>query len=291
MNLQAIEIVLTDHRTRNRKKRFVYVGASFESDSQSSMLMQPRQRSFDDPAMSAQAAAIFSASFGQDGVDTFFSKCFSMGFRVVGSVALDGVGFATGSTGLSPNRRDRFEQRKQLGDVVGVRARQNRGQRNAVSLSNHMMFAARFALIRGVRAGFRPPKTARTDALSTTVRDQSIWSASRNLASKTSCSSSHIPADCQSRRYRQQVIPDPQPISWGNISQGMPLLSTNRIPVSTLRRSIGLRPGYRRRRGLGDGRRGSISFHNSSETNCLAMCRPPFSIGPTHVFGNSNAKL
>ncbi len=43
----------------------------------------------------------------------------------------------------------------------------------------------------------------------------------------------------------QQVIPEPQPISsWGNISQGMALLRTNRMPVRTAWSSIrsGLSP-------------------------------------------------
>ena len=41
-----------------------------------------------------------------------------------------------------------------------------------------------------------------------------------------------------SLRRRQQVIPDPQPISFRSISQGMPLFSTNRMPLSTARSSI-----------------------------------------------------
>lgn len=66
-------------------------------------------------------------------------------------------------------------------------------------------------------------------------------------------------------------MPEPQPISWGNISQGMPERSTNKIPVSTRRLSKGLRPGYRLRRRLGAGRIGSITFHSSSSTSWRAM--------------------
>ena len=36
------------------------------------------------------------------------------------------------------------------------------------------------------------------------------------------CRRSHTPASCQSRRRRQQVIPEPQPNSCGSTSQGMP---------------------------------------------------------------------
>ena len=38
------------------------------------------------------------------------------------------------------------------------------------------------------------------------------------------CRRSQTPASCQSRSRRQQVMPVPQPISWGSISQGMPTL-------------------------------------------------------------------
>jgi hypothetical protein len=67
----------------------------------------------------------------------------------------------------------------------------------------------------------------------------------------------------------EQVMPDPQPISWGNISQGMALLSTNKMPVSAARSSMrGLAP-----LGLGgsSGKSGSITYHSSSVTSSLAM--------------------
>jgi hypothetical protein len=49
---------------------------------------------------------------------------------------------------------------------------------------------------------------------------------------------------------RQQLMPEPQPISSGRYSQGMPVFSTNRMPLRACRWLIGLRPGYRRRLGL-----------------------------------------
>jgi len=38
-------------------------------------------------------------------------------------------------------------------------------------------------------------------------------------------------ASCQSRNLRQQLIPELQFISWGNMRQGIPLRSTNKTPV------------------------------------------------------------
>ena len=39
------------------------------------------------------------------------------------------------------------------------------------------------------------------------------------------------PCSCQSRKRRQQVIPEPQPSSCGSISQGIPLRNRNTIPA------------------------------------------------------------
>jgi len=44
-------------------------------------------------------------------------------------------------------------------------------------------------------------------------------------------SSCQIPHSCQSRSRRQQVMPEPHPISCGSISQGIPLRRTNTMPV------------------------------------------------------------
>src|SRR5215210_7424938 len=79
----------------------------------------------------------------------------------------------------------------------------------------------------------------------------------------------HTPASCHSLRRRQHVMPEPQPISWGSISQGMPVLRTNRIPVRAARASMrGLPP-----LGLGgsSGKSGSITSHSSSVTSGLAI--------------------
>ncbi len=78
-------------------------------------------------------------------------------------------------------------------------------------------------------------------------------------------SRSQTPAACQSRRRRQQVTPEPQPISWGSISQGMPDFSTKMMPVSAARSGTRGRPPL----GLGGsgGNRGSTIAHNSSGTS------------------------
>ena len=127
---------------------------------------------------------------------------------------------------------------------------------------------ALLSLICRIRAGLLPPG-AGTLAESKDARSQSISSALPSRSNKTRCSSSHTPASCHSLSLRQQVIPDPQPICWGSISQGMPLFSTNRMPVRVARSSTrGLPP-----LGLGgsSGSSGSITSHSSSVTSFLAI--------------------
>jgi len=275
MTSQPVQTFPAHEGATERKERLMDVRPPFVSDAQPAVLMQPRQRPFDDPPVYTQPAAVFGASLRKNGLDASTAKELPVRFGIIRSIPLHRVGLVAGVASASRDSRNRIDQRNQLSDIVTVRPGQSGGQRDAVGVADHVMFAPQFPSIRWIRPRLRPPKTARTDELSTTARDQSIESASESLARSTLWISCHTPFLCQSRRYRQHVIPEPQPISWGSISHGIPLRSTNRIPVNTFRRSKGLLPGYRRRRRLGGGRIGSISSHSSSETSSRLMCRPP----------------
>jgi hypothetical protein len=85
----------------------------------------------------------------------------------------------------------------------------------------------------GLGPGLSPPK-ARTCELSIAARDQSVRSASFRFANSSSCSRCQTPASCHSRNRRQQVIPEPQTISRGRYSHGIPVRSTNKIPLQHL---------------------------------------------------------
>src|SRR5215203_6278960 len=101
--------------------------------------------------------------------------------------------------------------------------------------------------------------------------DHSISSYCPIRSSKTRCRSRHTPASCHSCRRRQHVEPDPQPISLGSITQGIPALRMKTMPVSAARLGTrGLPP-----LGLGGsgGSSGSTISHTSSVTNFFAMHR------------------
>jgi hypothetical protein len=243
----------------------------FVSQIQAAKSMQPRQRALDDPPRSPQAAAMGPSAFGQLAGDPAPVELVSMRLRVVSSVALDEPRLPQRPTGPAAQRRNAVHERQQLRHVVPVRRREARDNRNPVGVGKNMMFRPGLTAIGRVRSSFFPPRSARSDALSTTARARSSRPRRRNSVSKARWSRFHTPARCHRTSRRQQVLPDPQPISVGSIFHGMPLRSTKRIPVSTARSGIGFRPAYWRLRGRRLGNSGSIRVHKSSSMSAWLM--------------------
>ena len=153
--------------------------------------------------------------------------------------------------------------------VVPVGGAERQAERRALGIGEDAVLRARLAPVGRVRPCSRAPLFAGTDLLSSAARSQRMRPAASNRSSSTLCSRAHTPAACQSRSRRQQVIPDPQPISTGSRSHGVPVTSTNRMPVSAAR------SGRRGRPPFGFGRSGGNSAataaQRSSETRGFAM--------------------
>ncbi len=241
------------------------------AETQTSELMQPGDGALHHPAHHTQAAAMRRIPTRQDRRDPFRAQLLAMRLGVVGPIPLDALGSTPRVAHLPTDGRDGVHEGHELGDVVPVGLGQPDGQGDAVPIRDEVMFAPQLPSIRRIRTRFFPPRRARMEEESTMARDQSSWSAARSWASNTRWSRVQTPARCQAWRRRQQVMPEPHPSSRGRYSHGMPVLSTNRIPVKTCRLSNGLRPGYRRRRRLGLGRSGAIWLHNRSSTRIFAM--------------------
>ncbi len=239
------------------------------------VLMHPTLRSFNYPAVHTQSAAMLRPSFCQDRSRSPGSELPAMRFRVIAAIALDSIEAMARPAAFAANPGNGIHQRQQLCDVVTIRSGQLEGHhRPSLAIHQQMMLRAQFAPIYWIWACFFPPCIARTEAESTMARDQSILSAALSLSKSTWCSRIHTPATFQSRSRRQQVIPQPQPISFGRYSQGMPAFSTNTIPASTLRSSTGGRPPRLcrfRRCGRGRGSNGSMICHKSSVTSGRAI--------------------
>jgi hypothetical protein len=170
----------------------------------------------------------------------------------------------------SENRGDGINHSLQHLRIVDVCRRMSDRQRDTLAVDSKVALRARFAPVRRIGAGFFPPG-AGTVPESSEACDQSIWSANPSRSSRTRWRSSHTPAAYQFRKRRPQVIPPPQPISWGSISQGMLALSTKRIPVNAARLPLLGRPPF----GLGGsgGKSGSIMAHRTIGYQLLCHMR------------------
>lgn len=255
------------------------IGSFLITDSQPAGLMEPTDCSLHHPAVFAKSAAVGRPAFGDDRFNSPHPKENAVHQRVIGPVRQQFLRFRKWPAGLAFDGWNRLHQSHHLGDIVPVGPRESNGKRNAARIRDDMVFGAFLAPVRGVGACFGPPKTARKEPLSTTALEKSILSAERRRSRSRLCTLLHTPASCQSRSLRQHVIPDPQPISWGRYSHGIPVLSTNKIPVKTSRFGTGGRPPL----GLGGGfgSSGSINSHSSSLSSGLAI-----SVLPDRVMGS-----
>ena len=222
--------------------------------------------------MNAQTAPVRGVAPGENRSDALLSQPLTLCFAVIATVTLDALRTKfRASESSAQDQRDRFDQWLQLRDIVDIRGSDLRGQRNALGFGQDVMFRPRFGAIRRIGANLGPPKTARTDELSTKALDQSSLPSPWSNESMTWCNIVQTPAACQSRNLRQQVIPEPQPISRGKSDHALPVLRINKMPVNAFRSSIGWRPGNLFRRGFGGGNKGCTISHNSSETIGFAI--------------------
>lgn len=243
----------------------------FVAHLQASELVQPRDRALDDPTRLAQAAAMRGAPLGQNRRNAQSTQGAAVGGGVVGAVALDTIGALAGAPASARKRRNGNDEGNELGYIMGIGRRERRRERDTPCIADEMVLAACFAPVSGIRSGFFPPCMARTEELSTTVRDHSICSAACKRVSNTRCNRAHTPARCHATKRRQQLTPEPQPISSGSAAHGIPVRSTNRMPVSACRWVMGLRPGWVRRRRFIFGNNGSTSRHSPSSRIGLGM--------------------
>ena len=129
------------------------------------------------------------------------------------------------SVGVDRQRRRRWDhrnERKQLLDVVAVRAGQAPGKRYPAGIDEEMVLRPWTAPIDRARARLGAPFFARIWLESTTARDHSISPAARSLDRSSTCSRSQTPARCHSSSRRQQVTPEPKPSSAADATRRSP---------------------------------------------------------------------
>lgn len=238
------------------------ISPAFIANSKPAELIAPGMGSFYHPTVSSQTVLGFDPSARDAGLDASISAR-TTAPRIVVSF----VGVQLGRTKPRPasrtrNGRNAIQQIFQNLGVVNVGSRQQQAQRNALSIDEKMMLRARFAFVRRVGTGLVAPFLAATVAESTAARLQSISPARPSCSKSKRRNRSQTPACCHSLSRRQQVIPLPQPISWGSISQGMPLRRTNKMPVRAARSATRGRPPFGF--GFSGGNNGAICSHSLS---------------------------
>ena len=249
----------------------MHARAPFVAHVQAAKSMQPRQGALDHPSRPPETAAVRLTTFRELAGNAASFQFMPMGLGIVAPVPLNERGLAQGPTWAPAQGRNRVDEGQQLGYVVPVRRREARDNRNPVRVGKNVMFRPGLTAIGRVRSSFFPPRSARSEALSTTARAKSSCPRRRNSVRSTRWSRFQTPARCHRTSRRQHVLPDPQPISFGSIFQGMPLRRTKRMPVRTARFGSGVRPACCRLRGRRFGSRGSIRTHKSSSTRAWLM--------------------
>ena len=238
--------------------------SSFIPNPKPAELGSPSMGSLDHPTMPPQAVFGLDPSSSYPRADAALPTGAAASGIVVPFIGVQFVRTESRSTSRPWNGRDAVQQIVQNLGVVDVCRRQHYTQRNALSIDEKVVFRARFAFVRRVGPGLFAPFLAATVAESTAARLQSISPARPNLSKNRRCKRCQTPAACHSLRRRQQVIPLPQPISWGSISQGIPLRSTKRMPVKAARLGTRGRPPFGF--GFSGGNSGATCSHSLSSS-------------------------
>lgn len=272
---------MTNQTELQLNEGFVHEVVPVIAHAQAAGVVQPAQTALNGPAFFSQPTAVRCAAPGQFGRDALLSQFVTVRLRVISPVAQQLPGATTRASSFALHRRHRIKQGPQLRDVVAVGSGDRHAQRHAPRIDEQVMFGAGpsavgrvgadgLAVFSLLKESLQTP-TARTLDESTHARDQSNCPAWCNFDSSKTCKAFHTPSWCHALSRRQQVIPEPQPISCGRYSHGTPLFKTKRMPVSAARSLRRGRPPL----GLAGsgGNRGSISRHNASSKSGFAMPR------------------
>jgi hypothetical protein len=241
----------------------------FISYPQSAKPIQPRSGPLYYPSVAAQPLTAVNEAASYARLYPSSTKLPTQRLRVIRLVGVQLRGPLPRPASQLANRLYSIKAFKHHPSVMHVRSANDYRERYAFSFDHKMALRARFSAIRRIGAGSCPPFGAGTLNESTDARLQSSLSASERRSSNAWCRLCQTPACCHSRNLRQQVEPDPQPISLGSQDQGSPVRRTKMIPLSASRLETRGRPPL----GLAGsgGRRGSTTAHSSSLTMGLAI--------------------
>ncbi len=224
--------------------------------------VQPRVRALDNPTMTAEFLLRLHTFTGDPRGNATPTQGSLVLLRLVSLVRVQLVGSLAGTSSGTFDRLDGIQSRLEHRRLVDIGRCQQDREGDPLALDHKMAFRALFAAVRWIPSGFFAPPGEATVEASIEARLPSMRSALAYRSHQSWWSRSQTPACCQSRRRRQQVMPLPQPISLGSISQGMPLRRTKRMPARAARSGTRGRPPFGF--GLSGGNKGAISSQSLS---------------------------
>ena len=261
------------------------VGSRLIADGEAAELPVPGKCALHDPAVTSQFCAALNAPPSDARLNVALGQGTSASAVIIRLVRVQFARPLAWRSPALPDGRHSINQRLQHSAVMHVGAGEPQSEWDAVRIREDVALRACLAAVRRVWAGRRAPFLAATAALSSAARLKSIALCWPKRSSRTCCSFCQTPACCQSRKRRQHVMPEPQPISWGSIFQGVAERRMNRMPVRAARSLNRGRPPL----GLGGsgGRRGSITAQRASETRglpCQTNAPMPVLLGALNCF-------
>lgn len=270
-----------DQRARQVEQSLQQVGAPLIADAEPAAAKQPGERALNHPPVAPQPLRRVDPSASKARGNAPSPQGATEGRGIVSLVGVEFGGTFARSSWLAPwtdDRGNRVDKGEQLGGVMGVGGREANGERDTIAIHHQVVLGARFASIHRGRSGLLAPFLARTLRLSRLARLQSTAASSPSQLRSRVCNFFQTPASCQSRSRRQQVVPLPQPSTFGRSRQGQPVRNTKMIPPSAARSGTRGRPPF----GLGgsSGNSGSMASHRSSETSGSFIAREEY-VGPT----------
>ena len=142
-------------------ERTMHGGQALVANLEPTGLADPSQALFHHVADFTQVTAVWRPRPRQVVLDAPLLQPRSVARRAVLPVPVQGLRPATPTAPRLSDRRHIVQQRHRLQRLVPVRPRDAHGQGRPVAIDEELAFRAFFGSIRGVRAGERPPKTAR----------------------------------------------------------------------------------------------------------------------------------
>jgi hypothetical protein len=114
-------------------------GVALSADAQAPEVVKPGEGSLDDPAPAPESRAVRIAAPGDYGLDASAPELTSVLVVVIAAVGDGAVGTLARSPTTAAHAADALYQRRELGDVVAVCARQRHRQGDAVSVDDQVV--------------------------------------------------------------------------------------------------------------------------------------------------------